>query len=163
MSMSCCSRVRGLMPLRRRCQASCEASAPPETRELAASWALSQATSAGEVVTGAGEAVVVVVVTVVVVWVEGGEQAQRCPEVAEEEGESEGRTRKTSSAAEESSSSSAGTVSSRSRAAEAVDGSAIAGGVDRKIGISSRALLRLGPRTRGLFEKYLNRDSRDPI
>jgi hypothetical protein len=85
MSKSCCSRVRGLMPLRRRCQASWP---PPAARrrELDASWAFSQATSAGEVVTGAGEAVVVVVVTVVVVWVAGGEQAQRCPEAAEEEG-----------------------------------------------------------------------------
>jgi hypothetical protein len=144
MSKSCCSRVRGLMPLRRRCQASWEAAAPPARRELDASWALSQATSAGEVVTGAGEAVVVVVVTVVVVWVEGGEQAQRCAEVAEEDGESEGRMRKTSSAAEDSSSSSAGTVISRSRAAEALDGSAIGGGMDRKIGISSRPLLLPG-------------------
>ena len=70
--------------MRRRCQASWEAAAPPARRELDASWALSQATSAGEVVTGAGEAVVVVVVTVVVVWCEwrGASRcrgAGRCP------------------------------------------------------------------------------------
>ena len=53
--------------MRRRCQESWEAAVPPVRRELDASWALSQATSAGEVVTGAGEAVVVVVVTVVAV------------------------------------------------------------------------------------------------
>ena len=58
---------------------------------------------------------------------EGGEQVQRCAEVGAEDGESEGRMRKTSSAAEDSSSSSAGTVSSCSRAAEALDGSAIGG------------------------------------
>ena len=65
---------------------------------------------------------------------EGGEQVQRCAEVGAEDGESEGRMRNTSSAAEDSNSRSAGTVSSRSRAAEALDGSAIGGGMDRKIG-----------------------------
>jgi hypothetical protein len=160
------------MPLRRRCQASWP---PPAARrrELDASWAFSQATSAGEVVTGAGEAVLVVVVTVVVVWVAGGEQAQRCPEAAEEEaeeGESEGRTRKTSSAAEDNSRSSAGTVSSRSRAeCEALDGSAIGGGRGGATRSGSRgwdlvlcaatwsgSTVAHRLRTRGLFENICN-------
>lgn len=88
---------------------------------------MSQATSAGEVVTGAGEAVVVVVVTVVVVCVVvGGEQAQRC---AAGDGERDGRMRNTRSAAEERRRSSAGTVSIRA-VAEALDGIAIAGAGD---------------------------------
>jgi hypothetical protein len=121
-SKSCCSRVRGLMPLRRRCQASVEAR---RARELEASCALSQATSSGEVATGAGAAVVVVVVTLVVVWVvTGSVQAQRW---APEEAEGAGRRRKTRSAAQERRRRSAGTVSSRA-VEPPPDGSAIARG-----------------------------------